>query len=175
MAKLLRNMAIIAFIFFILFLTIYLIVPSGIILSLTITFATIFYHFIMRLIVGLIINAKYKNDIDYNKKWFRVSLKEQKFYEKLKVKSWKNKMPTYNKSFFDSKTRSWEEIAKATCQAEIVHEIIIVLSFLPIIASIWLGAIAVFIITSVISALIDSTFVIMQRYNRPRILRLIKK
>ena len=61
------------------------------------------------------------------------------------------------------------------CQAEIVHEIIIVLSFVPIIFSIWFGELLVFIITSVISALIDSIFVMLQRYNRSRIIKLIKE
>ena len=84
-------------------------------------------------------------------------------------------MPTYDSSFFDSKAHSWEEIAQAMCQAEIVHEVIVVLSFLPILAYIPFGALGVFIITSLLSACFDMMFVIMQRYNRPRIIKLINK
>jgi hypothetical protein len=58
------------------------------------------------------------------------------------------------------------------CQSEIVHEIIFVLSFMPILAIIWFGEPLAFIITSILSALFDLMFVIMQRYNRNRILRL---
>ena len=73
----------------------------------------------------------------------------------------------------DSKIHSWDEIAQAMCQAELVHEVIIILSFLPIFAAIPFGALPVFVITSILSAGFDAMFVIMQRYNRPRIMKLI--
>ena len=50
-----------------------------------------------------------------------------------------------------------------------------VLSFIPIFAAIPFGALGVFITTSVLAACYDGMFVIMQRYNRPRIVRLIEK
>ena len=68
-----------------------------------------------------------------------------------------------------------DEIAQATCQAELGHETIAVLSFLPILAGNWFGAYPVFVITSILSALFDLMFVAMQRYNRQRIVRLIKR
>lgn len=147
---------------------------SGVMLAVTLTFGTIAYHFVMRLLVGQIINAIFKNQIKYSRKWFFVSQREQNFYKLINVKSWKAKMPTYNPETFDPSKKSWEQIIMATCQAEIVHEIIVILSFVPIIFSIWFGELAVFIITSILSALIDLAFVIMQRYNRPRILKIIK-
>ena len=67
------------------------------------------------------------------------------------------------------KTHTWDEIAQAMCQAELVHETIVILSFLPILAGIRFGAYPVFIITSVLAAAFDMMFVIMQRYNGPRI------
>ena len=60
------------------------------------------------------------------------------------------------------------------CQAEIVHEVIVVLSFLPLLAAIPFGAFPVFLITSLLAAMYDLTFVIMQRYNRPRILKYLQ-
>ena len=63
----------------------------------------------------------------------------------------------------------------AMCQAELVHETIIVFSFLPIIACVWFGTIEVFVITSIVSALIDYIFVVLQRDNRPRILKILKE
>ena len=59
--------------------------------------------------------------------------------------------------------------------AELVHEGIIVLSFAPILASLAFGATWVFVLTSVLAACYDMLFVVMQRYNRPRILRLMEK
>jgi len=61
------------------------------------------------------------------------------------------------------------------CQSELVHETIVMLSFLPILASTWFGSIGVFIITSMLGAFIDMIFVIMQRYNRPRIIEIVDR
>lgn len=147
----------------------------GIFLTLAITFWTIAYHFCIRLIIGQIYNTFMKNNADYTKKWFQTSKLEQSLYKKLNVKKWKKNMPTYDSSLFDNSAHSWEEIAQAMCQAELVHETIIPFSFLPIISAIWFGALPVFVITSVLGALYDLMFVIMQRYNRPRIVKFIKR
>ena len=58
------------------------------------------------------------------------------------------------------------------CQAELVHEVNIAVSFVPILFSVWVGALPVFVITSILAAGYDLLFVILQRYNRPRVLRL---
>ena len=88
---------------------------------------------------------------------------------------WKRKMPTYDPELFNPRKHSWDKIAQAMCQSELVHETIVMLSFLPIFASIWFGSAWVFIITSMLGAFIDMIFVIMQRYNRPRIIEIIKR
>ena len=49
-----------------------------------------------------------------------------------------------------------------------------VLSFLPVFAGIKFGACPVFIITSIVSAGMDLVFVIMQRYNRQRIVNYLR-
>lgn len=90
----------------------------------------------------------------------------------MNIKKWKNKMPTYNIDIFDISKHSWDEIAQAMCQSELVHETNIIFSFLPMIASIWFGAFAVFFVTSILSAVFDLMFVFMQRYNRSRILKM---
>ncbi|MBR4883737.1 MAG: hypothetical protein IKZ33_00315 [Lentisphaeria bacterium] len=141
-------------------------------LTLAITFGTAAYHFVMRLLVGSVIDLLLNNHVDYRKRWFRVSAAEKALYQKLRVKKWKGKMATYDPDCFDSKLHSWDEIAQATCQAELVHEVIIILSFLPVFAAIPFGALPVFVITSVLAACFDAVFVVMQRYNRPRIIKL---
>ena len=148
---------------------------NDILFTLAITFGTIAYHFCMRLLVGEVINALLQNKVDYNKKWFKVGKTELSLYNKLKVKNWKGKMPTYDKSLFDSGEHSWSEIVQAMCQSEIVHETIVVFSFLPILSAVWFSSLPVFIITSVLSAGFDLMFVVMQRYNRPRIIKLIER
>lgn len=61
------------------------------------------------------------------------------------------------------------------CKAELVHETIALLSFLPVAAGIWFGAYPVFIITSVLAAMCDMMFVVMQRYNRQRVMKLVNR
>lgn len=143
--------------------------------SVAITFGTIFCHLAMRLAVGYFVDAKYHNRMDYTKKWFAERAFEQKLYKKLQVKKWKKWFPTFNPQDFDLKSNSVTEIIQVTCQAEIVHEINMVLSFVPVVFSIWFGSLGVFLLTSCAAFLFDSIFVIMQRYNRPRLLRLLKK
>lgn len=129
----------------------------------------------MRLMVGLAFHATMRNKADYRKRWYQVSKREMAVYEKLKVKQWKRRMPTYDPALFDPRLHTWEEIVQAMCQAELVHETIAVLSFLPILAGIWFGEYPVFIVTSVLSAACDIVFVIMQRYNRQRVTKLLNR
>ena len=156
------------------FTAIYHINPLGIFLTIAITAGTISYHFCMRLLVGGIFDLVLHNRVNPNKKWFRVGKTEQKLYEVLKVKKWKNHLPTYDPDAFDKRQHTWGEIAGAMCQAELVHETIAVLSFLPILASVWFGTEAVFAATSLCAALFDLSFVMIQRYNRPRVLKIAK-
>ena len=153
----------------------YKVTSSGILLPLAITSGTIAYHFVMRLMVGLAFHATMRNKADYRKRWYQVSKREMAVYEQLKVKQWKRRMPTYDPALFDPRLHTWEEIVQAMCQAELVHETIAVLSFLPILAGIWFGEYPVFIVTSVLSAACDMVFVIMQRYNRQRVTKLLNR
>ena len=149
--------------------------PNDVLLSLTITFGTIAYHFIMRLLVGLVFRTAMHNRADYRKRWYQVSKRKLAIYEKLRVKKWKSKMPTYDPTLFDPQIRSWDEIAQVMYQAELVHETFVVFSFLPIVGGIWFGAYPVFIATSILAAWLDTMFVIMLRYNRQRVLRFLNR
>lgn len=84
-------------------------------------------------------------------------------------------MPTYEPANFDLRIHTPEEIAGAMCQAELSHEVIVIFSFLPLLTVPAFGAFWVFLITSVLSAMMDLSFAIMQRYNRPRIMKLCKR
>lgn len=154
---------------------IYLITDIDWVETVAISLGTVSYHFLMRLLVGLFWNCALHNRVDWNKWWFRGRKFEPHLYKLLRVKNWKKRMPTFESDYFDMTKHSLPEIIGATCQAELVHETIIVLSFLPIIFSSCFGALAVFVITSVLAALLDAVFVIMQRYNRPRLVRLADK
>jgi hypothetical protein len=153
---------------------VYQLIDDKIFLIFAITFGTTAYHFGIRLFIGTLLNYIMKNKADYTKRWYQVSTLEMILYKKLNVKKWKNKMPTYDKDIFDISKHSWDEIIQATCQSELVHEANIVLSFLPLVASVWFGEFYVFFITSILSAIFDLMFVFMQRFNRARILKIKK-
>ena len=129
----------------------------------------------MRQLVALAFHTAMGNRADYRKRWYQVGRREMVLYGKLRVKKWNRRMPTYDPAQFDLRRHTWEEIAQAMCQAELVHETIAVLSFLPIAAGARFGAYPVFIVTSILAAPFDMLLVMMQRYNRQRIMRLLER
>ena len=148
---------------------------SSLLFSLAITFGVTFYHFAMRLAVGFSVDRIFKNGINYNRNWFSPKKFEQHLYKKLHVHKWKEKVPSFDPEQFDIEKRTFGEIISSMCVAEIVHEVIFVFSLLPIVLSIPFGEFWIFFITSVLSAAFDLIFVIIQRYNRPRVMRLLNR
>ncbi|MDO5147461.1 MAG: hypothetical protein Q4D60_10705 [Eubacteriales bacterium] len=151
----------------------YVLTKAAVLEVLAITFGVTAYHFVMRFLVGGGFHRLFHNHVDYRKKWFQVSSLEKKFYDRIKIKKWKSHMPTYEQDFFDVKNHSMEEITGAMCQAELVHETIMMLSFLPVVLARWFSPACVFVLTSVAAAFIDLLFVMMQRFNRQRMVKLI--
>lgn len=140
-----------------------------------VTFLTFSYHFLMRLFVGFVVSLLPDKFRNYKIKLFAPRKIEKKIFKLLRVKKWKANIPTYNPESFSPETHTAEEIAAAMCGAELTHEIIVIFSFVPILFSIRFGVPAVFIITSVVAAIVDLIFVVVQRYNRPRVVRFIKR
>ena len=143
-------------------------------LSLSITSGTVFYHLGIRLLIGCLYDKTMGSSKPDSERWFHVSAPELAFYQKLKVRFWKRKMPTYDGKQFDPTLQSWKEIVWATCRAERIHETNMVVSFLPVLAAIWFGALPIFLVTSVLAAGYDGLFVILQRYNRARIVQYLR-
>lgn len=144
-------------------------------LTLHVAFLTISYHFVMRLIVGELITVRYRNRrFDLNSVGFRMYNFEPELYKRLKVKKWKKIIITAKPEQFDISKNSMEALLHNIVQAELVHRVIIVLSFVPLLLIIPYGAPMVFIVTSIFSCLIDLQFVIVQRYNRPRVIKLME-
>lgn len=153
-----------------LFYLLYLYFKQSILLSLAITFGTTCYHFSMRLLVGTLV----PNRFNYQHPWFQTRQFEAKLYKKLQLKQWKTQMPTYNPKLFSLQDNSLEQILCNMCQAEVVHETIIPLSFIPLLFSSVLEGFWPFLITSVLAACLDSLFVMLQRFNRPRIMKMLE-
>ena len=160
----------------------FLVVLSGFIATgndalevITITLGVSFYHFAIRLALGTIVDLIMKNKADHKNIWFREKRFENKLYKLLRVRRWKKYIPTYDSDTFDTSRKTVKEIIGATCQAEVVHELIMAFSLLPIALIPFLGGAEAFIVTSLLSMLIDSAFVILQRYNRPKLVRVMER
>ena len=160
---------------FAILLPIYIVTGNAVVEIITISVGVTLYHFAMRLAVGNVVNLIMKNEANHNSVWFREKSFEKKLYNLLRVRKWRKYVPTYSPETFDTNKKTVKEIVGATCQSEIVHEVIMVLSWLPIAAIPFLGGTAAIIITSFVSMMIDSVFVILQRYNRPRLVGVIER
>ena len=144
-------------------------------LTLSITFGVTLYHFSIRLIIGYLTDKIFRGKTNPKSKWFSPKKFEHRMYKTLKVHKWKKFVPTFDPEQFDIEKHSFDEIIRSMCVAEIVHEVIFIFALLPVFLAIPFGDFRVFFITSVLSAAFDLIFVILQRYNRPRILRLIER
>ena len=133
--------------------------------------ATVLYHAGMRLLVGLVTGHGFRPDSP----WFLEKPFEKTLYKKLGVKKWKAKMPTYSPQTYALGSLPPETIAKTMCRNEVVHELCAVFSLLPILLGFSFGAWWFFVPTSVFGFFADLAFAAIQRYNRPRILRLVRR
>ena len=147
--------------------------PTDLFFSLAITAGTTFYHFGMRLLVGAVLPRCFRHPESC--RWFQQKAFEPRLYESLNVKGWKNRMPTYDPSSFSLRENTLEQVIFNCCVSEAVHEVIVLLSFVPLLFTLLWGALPVFLITSMLAAAYDSCFIIMQRYNRPRLVQILSK
>lgn len=137
-------------------------------LTFGITALTVCYHFTIRLVVGNIADLFKFN---CRLKWFAPLPFEENLYKKLRVRRWKEYLPTYDEELYSLKSNSLIDVASETCRSEAVHEINILASLAAMLFAVLFDNFWVFCITSVLGAAVDLAFVIVQRYNRPRLLR----
>ena len=85
MKKLLTRIAVVALIATVALGIGYKSTSQEVLLSLAITFGTVSYHLIMRLLVGLMFDVFMKNRVDCRKRWYQISQREMSLYRRLKV------------------------------------------------------------------------------------------
>lgn len=166
---------IISLILLVISIVLYKILNISVFLTIAISAGTTCYHFAIRVIIGKIIDGIFHNHMNYKRKWFQPKKFEEKLYKFLKVKKWKDKMPTYVPDTFSVKDHSMEELIETMCQSEIAHELNIIASLVPISFSLFFGMFYIFLITSILGAMFDTLLVMMQRYNRPRLLKFAER
>ena len=96
-------------------------------------------------------------------------------YKILRVKEWKGKALTYNPNDFSLKENSLEKIANTMAKSELDHWINEAISLSTLLFIIPWGTFGVFLVQAIVSMVFDSQFIIIQRYNRPRIVKILEK
>lgn len=152
------------------------ILPWGGWFSFFVTAATTFYHFAIRFFVGAVTRNCCRDKIQAKNPWFTQRKWEKAFYERLGVRKWKGRMPTYFPQDFSFKIHTPAEVVQAMCISEVGHEINILCSFLPLLVALCLPRLRedwiIFAITGILALGADVPFLLMQRYNRPRVMAL---
>ena len=135
---------------------------------------TIMYHFWGRIIMGNVSKLFQKN-INYKQGWFKEKSFEKGLYKLLRVKEWKGKALTYNPELYSLKEHSLEEIANTMVKSEVDHWINEVISLSTLLFIIPWGRAWAFVISAIVAMIFDSQFIVIQRYNRPRVLKILEK
>ncbi len=145
-------------------------------LTLHISFLTIFYHFFMRILVAAAVTAYGRSrGFSPDAAWYRPRRWEAALYRRLRVKRWKTKLITARPEQFDIHRWSYADLLRNMTQAELGHTLMMALSFVPLLWIPTFGAAPVFLITSILACAMDAPFVMIQRYNRPRVQRLMQQ
>lgn len=130
------------------------------------------YHLGLRLILGKVSGLF---PIRADMAWFRERNFEKKLYALLRVKKWKRHMPTYAPGTFSLENRTLSQIADTMAKAELDHWLNEGISLLSILFALLWGEIWIFLLTAMGAMVFDGLFVVIQRYNRPRVLRVIRR
>lgn len=145
---------------------------NDIILWIGVTCFTIMYHLWLRIIMG---NVSKLLKIEYNMWWFKERDIDKKLCSFFKVRKWKDKALTYNPELFSLKDYSLKDIANTMCKAEADHLINVAISISTLLFALIWGQLWIFALTALLAIAFDMQFVLIQRYNRPRVVRLIKR
>ena len=147
---------------------------SKVILWIGIVTFTIMYHFWVRIIMGNVLKL-FKKNITYKQSFFKEKNFEKKIYNAIHVKDWKDKVLTYAPVEFDLKENSLETVANNMAKAELDHWINSLISISTIFFGLIWEAYLPFIISAICAMIFETQFIILQRYNRPRVVKLLER
>lgn len=132
----------------------------------------ILYHFGLRILMGDV-TKRFK--VNYNHGWYKQRRFEKTLYKILRVRKWKDKVLTFEPENFDFKNRTLEQLATTMSKSELDHWINEIISIISIFFTVFWGCFPAFFISAVAAMLFDAQFIIVQRYNRPIVLRLMER
>ena len=132
----------------------------------------VLYHFGLRIFMG---NITKKFRINYFHPLYKTRKFEKSLYKLLKVRKWKDKVLTFEPENYDFQNVTLEQLAATMAKSELDHWINQLISLLSLLFIFLWGCPLAFIITAVLAMIFDAQFIIVQRYNRPIVLRLMEK
>ena len=145
---------------------------SGIVLWAGIVSFMILYHFGLRIFFGNVTN-KFK--INYSHPWYKPRKFEEGLYKLLMVRKWKEKVLTFEPDKYDFENVTLEQLATTMSKSELDHWINELLSIFSMLFIFVWGCASAFVISAVAAMLFDAQFIVVQRFNRPIVIRLINR
>ena len=145
---------------------------SALVLWMGIVSFMVLYHFGLRILFGEITK---KFDINYKHFWYKQRGFEPKLYKLLRVRKWKDKVLTFDPDSYNFKNRTLPQLATTMSKSELDHWINEVISVVSISFILLWGCPAAFLISAIAAMIFDAQFIVVQRYNRPVVVRLIEK
>lgn len=145
---------------------------SGVILWTGIVSFMILYHFGLRIFMGEVTR---RFAINYRHGWYKRRSFEMPLYRLLRVRKWKDKVLTFDPAAYDFENRTLEQLATTMAKSELDHWINEVISVVSMAFVLIWGCLPAFLISAVVAMLFDAQFIIVQRYNRPIVLRLMER
>ena len=137
-----------------------------------VTAFTVMYHFWGRIIMG---NVTKLFGIRHDHPFFKPHRFEKKLYKLLRVRKWKEKVLTYDPEAFSVEKHTLEEIANTMSKAETDHWINELISLSTLLFSLMWGNLWIFASTAIFGMIFDAQFIVVQRYNRPTVQRLMAR
>ncbi len=157
------------------FFVLYAVLESSIWLTLGVTAGTTCWHFAMRLAVGFAVERFVRFEGAERRFWFREHAWEAKLYRWLRVRRWARRVPTFRPEQFDVQRLSVAQLIEQTCRSELVHEIIVPAGYLSLFFCLFfedpVSEMLPFLLTAFFAGVYELQFILLQRYNRPRLLR----
>ena len=147
-------------------------VKSDLVLWIGIVTFMVLYHFGLRIFMGEV-TKRFK--INYKHPWYTQRKFEKKLYKLLRVRKWKEKVLTFDPAAYDVNNRTLEQLATTMSKSELDHWINEVISVVSMLFTFIWGCWPAFVISAVAAMIFDAQFIVVQRYNRPIVLRLLER
>ncbi len=134
----------------------------------------IFLQMLITHLCAPVVFIVFRKKFNYKNPWFKEKDFENRLYKLLKVKKWKSKVTTYEENQVSITHHSIEDVILNMCHAEIVHEFIAICSYLPLALCSHINSFLL-ITSSLCFSIIHLLYAVIQRYNRPRLIKILER